>query len=156
MVRQVGASISPIGVTIVAARIRTEFRQNRYEYSGYSSALRPCDVSFLAILKAMPKSMQPRRLFVIAGFITISSTVVLLAIWLGGATNKNAPASPTLNAGVLDNQAAPSLNNYERARIQSEAMRLAVNGKKEDSDMRDYYRSAFRLLRRLNDVHSRF
>jgi hypothetical protein len=156
MVRQAGASISSIGATIVAARIRTEFRQNRHKYSAYSPALRPCDTSFLAILKAMPKSMQPRKLFAIAGLITISSTLVLLAIWLGGTTNKNAPSSPTLNAGVLDNQAALSLNNYERARIQSEAMRLAVNGKKEDSDMKDYYRSAFRLLRRLNDVHSRF
>lgn len=41
------------------------------------------------------------------------------------------------------------------ARSKRQAMRQATNCGEQGKDEREYYRSALRMLRRLNDIHSR-
>jgi hypothetical protein len=119
---------------------------------------RVCILAYVCrrVLLGMLKVLAGRKVLFLACLFAVSGALIGTMAWLGGY-GVNVQTQPQRNDLPANGQAnAPALDTYERARIRGEALRLAVNGKKEDGDMRDYYRSAFRLLHRMNDVHSRF
>lgn len=93
----------------------------------------------------------PRSPFLIfAAIVTVFLALIGMTRWLveGPCFRITAPAST--NAINPSSQAA-----QEVARFQRQAMRKATTGVENGANEREYYRSALRLLRRVNDIHTR-
>jgi len=85
------------------------------------------------------------RLLVFVAVVAIFVAMVALIQWL--------VRNPSIDKSEASNRPAQDLQ--EISRLKRQAMRKATNSGEQGADEREYYRSALRMLRRLNDIHSR-
>lgn len=91
--------------------------------------------------------------FLSIGIVSLAAGLLMRARTINQQPNP-APNNPVRieTANSINNTGR---DNYELSRLRREASRRVTNSNKEATSRGDYYRSALRLLNRLNDVHTR-